>query len=223
MDLNKIKKYTFELADSNMYVVVENNCALIIDPNVSEEALCYLKNEKVEKVIILLTHEHYDHVSGVTWLQSQFPCEIICHKETDISLRKGKNNRPAVIGAMMIIEHSREDIKSKLKELPTGFYCSADVTFDTDFFFVWENHEIKLFSTPGHSKGSCCIELDDSVVFTGDSLIPGFPTITGFPGGDVMEYREKTIPYLESLSDTVWILSGHGEKFRKSEIKIIKN
>ena len=64
-----INTYSFYPIDSNMYVILENKKALIIDPCVSEEAKEYLKSEQVKEILVLLTHEHYDHISGVNWLR----------------------------------------------------------------------------------------------------------------------------------------------------------
>ena len=36
--LMRIKIFTYTLIDSKMYVLIENNSALIIDPNISQEA-----------------------------------------------------------------------------------------------------------------------------------------------------------------------------------------
>ena len=72
-----IKSYSFYPIDARMYVIVENGKALIIDPSISEDAKKYLKSEKIEDILILLTHEHYDHISGVNWFKEEFIRNII--------------------------------------------------------------------------------------------------------------------------------------------------
>ena len=62
-----------------MYVTVSGNGALVIDPNVSENALSYLTENNIECITVLLTHEHYDHTSGLTWLCGKFKSTVICH------------------------------------------------------------------------------------------------------------------------------------------------
>ena len=48
-----INTYSFYPIDSNMYVILENRKALIIDPCVSEEAKEYLKSEQVKEILAL--------------------------------------------------------------------------------------------------------------------------------------------------------------------------
>lgn len=62
---DKIKRYIFSYIDANMYILAENGEALVIDPHISAEADAYLKSNRVTKVTILLTHEHFDHTCGI--------------------------------------------------------------------------------------------------------------------------------------------------------------
>ena len=77
-----IKSYSFYPIDAKMYLLVENHRAVILDPCVSEEAKEYLQSENVEEIIVLLTHEHYDHISGINWLRESFKrTKVICSED----------------------------------------------------------------------------------------------------------------------------------------------
>lgn len=76
-----------------------------------------------------------------------------------------------------------------------------------------------MIATPGHSKGSCCIEVDSKYVFTGDSLIQDIPVITRYPGGSMEEYERQTVPYLEKLSEEAFIMPGHGVPCNMGKLK----
>ena len=205
------QRYVFEYAASNMYAAAEDGRGLVIDPFVSGEALAYLKENSVSDITILLTHEHYDHISGVKWLSDRFGSAVICQEKTAEALASGKNNRPVMVSAARSNSNSPDEIKSFLKSLPNGFFCTADITFKNDYYLNWQEHCIHMIHCPGHSPGSCCIEIDDDIVVTGDSLIPNTPVITRFPGGSEEEYRRVTVPYLNGIGDNVRILPGHGE------------
>ncbi len=219
MELSKIKRYVFEYADSNMYVIAENSNALVIDPNVSESALQYLRVNDVLDITLLLTHEHYDHTSGLIWLCERFRCIVICHKETDISLRGGKNSRPIIVASARMNKLPRSELMQIVSSLPQNYSYKTDITFTDDFSILWQGHKIHMISTPGHSKGSCCIEIDDNVVATGDSLIFNTPVITRFSGGSIEQYENITAPYLRKIKDNALILPGHGKMFFMEETR----
>ena len=218
MNISEIKQYVFEYANSNMYVIAKNGSALVIDPNISESALKYLHNNNVLEITVLLTHEHYDHTSGLIWLCEKFKSTVICHEETALSLSNGKNNRPIIIASTRQDSINTDDLKKFIRSLPQGYLYNADITFSKQYDFVWNNHQIRIVGCPGHSKGSCCIEIDKNIVATGDSLILHTPVITRFPGGSAEQYNAITMPYLKSIKNSALILPGHGDEFYLNEV-----
>jgi len=219
MDLSEIKRYVFEYADSNMYIITKNRSALVIDPNISENALQYLYDNNVLEINVILTHEHYDHTSGLTWLCERFKSTVICQEQTALSLRDGKNNRPIIVASSRMDRLPKSEIKQIVSNLPQNYSYKPDVTFTEEFSILWQGHKIHMISAPGHSKGSCCIEIDDNVVATGDSLILNTPVITRFLGGSLEQYENITAPYLRKIKDNTLILPGHGEMFFMKEAR----
>lgn len=220
MNISEIKRFVFPCANSNMYVIVKNSSALVIDPNISESALEYLCNESVSQIIVMLTHEHYDHTSGLTWLCDKLNCTVICHEETARSLRSGKDSRPLVIISHLMENDSKEEIRKLTAKLPQNYKYDPEITFDDHYNFEWQGHSVKMISTPGHSRGSCCIEIDDTVVATGDTLILNTPVITRLPGGSIEQYESITLPYLKKIKSDTLVLPGHGETFYMNEVNL---
>jgi glyoxylase-like metal-dependent hydrolase (beta-lactamase superfamily II) len=69
-------------------------------------------------------------------------------------------------------------------------------------------HTIK---TPGHTPGSICFRLEDApVLFSGDTLFPGGPGATKFPGGDFDQIIESIDRRLFTLPADTLVLPGHG-------------
>ena len=68
----KIQSYVFYPIDSCMYIWQEEDSVVIIDPCVSKDALLYLRERNINRILVILTHEHYDHISGVNWLKENF-------------------------------------------------------------------------------------------------------------------------------------------------------
>lgn len=73
------------------------------------------------------------------------------------------------------------------------------------------NLRVRTISTPGHTPGSICYFIEDvPVLFTGDTLFPGGPGATHFPGGDFQTIMESLTALFEQFSDETLIFPGHG-------------
>jgi glyoxylase-like metal-dependent hydrolase (beta-lactamase superfamily II) len=71
---------------------------------------------------------------------------------------------------------------------------------------------LHTIATPGHTPGSMCFRLEGSpVLFSGDTLFPGGPGATKFPGGDfptiVRSIEDRLFSPL--AADTI-VMPGHG-------------
>ncbi len=75
------------------------------------------------------------------------------------------------------------------------------------------NVAIDVTSTPGHTPGSVCFQpRGKPLVFTGDTLFPGGPGATHFPGGDFPTIIGSiTTKIFDAMSDGTTILPGHGD------------
>ena len=71
-DLN-IYVSVYEYINSNMYVLIEQNEVLVVDPHKNSEVENLLLKSNVQKVTVLLTHEHCDHTSGLWWFLATRP------------------------------------------------------------------------------------------------------------------------------------------------------
>lgn len=210
------QRFALKYINSNMYIGLDRDVAIIVDPNVNEEGLSFLNQKDITKALILLTHEHFDHTTGVNKVREFFPCTLVCHTECAKSIAMARKNRPLTLLLLQTTE-SPVEMRRFFDSFPL-YTCMADITFDDAYGFVWGGHKFNIFSTPGHSKGSVCIEIDETWVFTGDSLIPDTPVITRYPGGSMEEYKSITLPYLSNIPDTRMIMPGHGLPCLKKEL-----
>ena len=64
-----VNSYCFELMDSRTYMLREGTKALVIDPYEDEQLVADLQG--VSRITVILTHEHYDHISGVNFLKEK--------------------------------------------------------------------------------------------------------------------------------------------------------
>ena len=72
---------------------------------------------------------------------------------------------------------------------------------------------LHTIATPGHTPGSMCFRLDGSpVLFSGDTLFPGGPGATKFPGGNfdqIIESIDRRL-FAPTPADTI-VMPGHGD------------
>lgn len=221
--------FSFELADrkilvyrsvfapvkSNMFTILSEKEAVVFDPNEDEELLVLFKDKGIEKVHILLTHGHYDHISGVMWLKENTDATIYCQERCAKRLMNSK--RPlARLVALVLADEDKKDGGNRyhdFKRTYKPFTIVADRTFvDTDRLNIG-NYDFEVTSTPGHSEGSACYCLLGKMVFTGDTLIQNTPVITTFPGGNKVDFENIALPYLKKLSSDTIVMPGHGDPF----------
>lgn len=201
-----IKIYTYELIDAKMYLLIEDNAAIVIDPHINEDIFTQFPHLKIEK--ILLTHEHYDHISGVNWLKEKFDCDVVCSDLCSRNILSELRNGSKYFNVLFL---NKDEQSKKEADQVQPMTCTADITFSDESEFYWKGHLVNMRSTPGHSEGSCCITVDDKHLFTGDSLLKDIPVITRLPGGNRKAYEEITVEYLRSLPGTLYAYPGHGE------------
>ena len=214
-----LKIYRFPMLgiDSNMYVIIEGDEALVFDPNTNEEALELLIKSRVNSIRILLTHEHFDHISGVNSLRRNFRCFVMSSQAAALAIADASRNL-AKFWEIMMMDKTPEKKAEGLLVKDENYVTSADETFDADTEMEWHGHQIKAVLAPGHSRGSVLYFLDD-VLFAGDCLINGVGVICRLPGGNWKTFVEKTMPIFAVLPDDKYILTGHGEPGMLHDLK----
>lgn len=212
----EIKRYVSGLLSSNMYVVREGEHAIVIDP--------FDDTTPSEGLIIdyiILTHEHYDHISGVNVWKEMTGAPVLCSKACAENIQNPKKN---------LSNHFKEFCELQtwieLDEIPSSdpnYTCSADQIFEAEENILWQGHSIQLFEIPGHSLGSIGVIIDSSHFFSGDSLMENCEIELRMPGGSRKKWKEIGAPRLTLIPDGVLVYPGHFQEFiymRKGETKI---
>jgi len=71
---------------------------------------------------------------------------------------------------------------------------------------------LRTIHTPGHTPGSMCFLIEGApVLFSGDTLFPGGPGATKFPGGDFAAIIDSIDRKLFTLAPETEVLPGHGD------------
>lgn len=211
-----VHRFQLPLIYSNMYVVISGGEALIVDPCLSDEAVELLQSSAVTRCTVLLTHEHYDHISGVNQLRQHFACTVICTEVCAQRMQNPRRNHAAVFPAMFFKE-GPEVVQQAATLFDSHYSCTADETYTGVLDLQWQDIPLRLTELPGHSPGSAIVEAAGTHVFTGDNLIPGTETLVRLPGGDAAVFRQQVVPHLAALPPETVILPGHGAWGRRDQ------
>ena len=204
-----IKRYKTELMSSNMYVIIEGRHALIIDPcnNVKPAA-----NLIVDR--ILLTHEHYDHISGVNDWKNLTGADVMCSNNCAVNIMNPRKNMSRYFNEFCALQTM---FPTKGVSLDISDYvCKADMIFENETSFCWQGHTVTLIEIPGHSLGSIGIYVDESGFLTGDSLFKDCDTELRLPGGSIRKWKEVGEKRIEAIPRGIKVWPGHFDCFVKT-------
>ena len=180
------------------------NCYIITDEASGESAEidCSLFNADYEALLqragvvslkyILLTHGHFDHVSGVKALKDRCGGQIVIHREDAACLTDPKKSLNSYIRY------------APLEPVP------ADILVEEGSELFLGDHRITVMHTPGHTRGSVCY-LMDGVMFCGDTLFRGSMGRTDLPGGSTLRLFDS-LERIGRMEGELDIYPGHGEK-----------
>lgn len=209
----KVERFLTPYMRSYSYVILEGNAAIVIDPCEMEEMKQLMRKCVKDVTCCILTHEHYDHISGLDWMH-RIGVPVIASEACGESLDSPKLNQSRYFDLFCMIQKRLEgDAIPDVREY-RGY---ADHLFRDEASFVWNGHHIFLKCTPGHSKGSICILIDDQYLFSGDTLFPDRETNCGILGGSTEQLERISMPWLLSLNPDLIVYPGHYEVFRLRE------
>lgn len=172
----------------------------IIDPGDEVEGLlAFVRDRGLTIAHILLTHAHFDHVTGVAAARRALQVPIWLHR-ADAFLYE----RTVDMGRMFGLELEAPP--------PVDHYYSAGQRFPLG------DLEIRPYHTPGHCPGGVCLAVTDNTeghgtppdLFVGDTLFAGSIGRTDLPGGDHAMLLASITDVLFPFGDAARVHPGHG-------------
>lgn len=175
----KIKKWTttggctiYQVNEgrSNSYLVLEDNVSILIDTGLENsktgliKKLDYLLGERSLSYLVL-THTHFDHVGNAALLKEIYKAKVIVQESESENLERGKTLIPQGTNPLtrLLVKIGR-----KIKQFNEYSQVEPD-------YLVGEKHVLTpkcyLIPTPGHSKGSMSLIVDDEVALVGDAMV----------------------------------------------------
>ncbi len=209
----RIRSFLTPYMLSFCYVVSDDSSAVIIDPCEMDEIKTYLSVNNLSLDYCVLTHEHYDHISGLDWIHS-LNVPVIASEKCNNNLRDTKKNQSRYFEVFSVLQHRLEGFPiPKVEE----YYGYADITFSGMKKLYWQGHELIFKETPGHSEGSICILFDEYYLFCGDTIFRDCETNTNILGGSSKILNDETIPWLITLDGRIEVFPGHYGSFKIDE------
>lgn len=201
-------RWTDPLTGSNCYLLGEAGRAVVVDPNDPSGPPERLAQLGWAPELILLTHEHCDHMAGLEALRERYPEARVA---ASAACSEGLQSTRLNMSMMMEVYLS---YRGKPGVAYPPFTCRpAHITYEDGWETRWRGHRLRCVALPGHTPGSAGVFFDETLFFSGDYLIPGEEVILRLPGGSEEDYRALTQPFLERLGAGLRICPGHGEPY----------
>ena len=177
----------------NTYIVNEKEDAYIIDPGTNFTGIKeYIDDSKFNILGILLTHGHFDHITAVNKLVSEYDCKVFIHElERDFLFDPNLN--------LSGLTYDRFVLKDK----------TAVITFTDNFEFKFKRESLVVVHTPGHSRGSVCYKYKN-VLFSGDTLFKGSIGRTDLPTSNKADIQRSVNKIVKICRDNTIVYPGHG-------------
>lgn len=197
-----VESFVLGPLENNAYILWENgpSCVIIDAPEGIEEIDSFLTKHNLRPEACLLTHGHFDHITGLAHLRKQWNLRVLIHAEDADALIRPELNGSAFFG----------------EPLPPDRGAAGRFT-DGEVLDV-AGCKIRVIHTPGHTAGGCCF-LADSILFSGDTLFRRSVGRTDFPGASHKKIVQSIQEKLFSLPDATQVLSGHGARSTIGEEK----
>ncbi|MBQ3835226.1 MAG: MBL fold metallo-hydrolase [Elusimicrobia bacterium] len=176
----------------NCFLVYEDisKKAVVIDPGYDGKSVINkIDSLGLKPELLINTHGHFDHIFSDDMIREKYNIPLAIHKDDIEMLASAELNSSTVI---------EEPITVKNPEI----IFDKDETKGTSFC------KYSVIHTPGHSKGSVCILIDD-MLFAGDTVFYGSIGRTDLFGGDY-DAIISSLNKIKALPKETKIFPGHG-------------
>ena len=204
--------HTGPLRVNSLIVPIEKNKCFVVDPAACKITgdenliLDYLKAQKLECEGIVLTHSHFDHITGIAPLKAAFPSAKIALHESELSELTG-SGAPGPMNNSVLRFFGAPELVDVVGAQP-----AADTLLREGMtIFGW-----KVLHTPGHTPGSICLYKEDAaeggrgVLISGDTMFDyGGYGRTDMYGGDEVEIQKSLARLHREIPAGTLVYPGH--------------
>ena len=204
---------------NTLVVPLEGKACFVVDPAAcsgsgdKNKIIDYLRDKKLDCRAIILTHSHFDHITGIAQLKQAFPkAKIAIHKAEMSEL----TNPPGPMGEAVIRFFGSMELIQAVSEQPPADVALYDgATLDSVVGPNLGAENWKVISTPGHTPGSICIyNQKENELISGDTIFAyGGYGRTDMAGGDEAQIMHSLAMLRETIPSGTHVYPGHDTDF----------
>ncbi len=168
--------------------------AIVVDPGGdAQKIIDEINKHDFSLKYILHTHAHFDHVLGAKALKDKYNAKICLNKEDEWL-------------------YNNLDLQCSLFGFKADPVAPIDIYLKDEEIIKIGNLNTKSIHTPGHTPGSMCFCVEDqqSLVFSGDTLFNGGIGRTDLWGGSYESIIKSIKKRLLILDNDTLVIPGHG-------------
>ena len=173
----------------------EDRLAAVFDPSYQPDCvLDFITRNELTVQTIFLTHGHFDHFAGVSFLDANLP------------------NRPTLIMHHDDLELLRDGGGSKNFHIPVIPPDDPDLFVEDGQVLKFGKHDIEVRLAPGHTPGSVIYVIPEvNSAVCGDVIFNRGIGRTDLTGGDYETLLESIRAKVFTLPPEMVLIPGHGE------------
>lgn len=189
-----IKRLVMGYVSTNTYFVSKGDTMIVVDPCLginADESELIKAIEGYNVVAILITHAHFDHISGIDAIANKTGCPVYVYQSEVDYLQDPQLNLSTMIPEKVVVKTPAIAIEVGRLELD-------------------EHFDFEVISTPGHTAGSISYKINN-IVFDGDFIFDGTVGRMDLPTGSQDDMVHALHRFIERYNNKDIILyPGHG-------------
>ena len=175
------------------FIVSSEGAVLVVDTGVSggepghwQRAFGAAGTRPDQTRLIVITHGHDDHTGGAAELVAITGAPVAMHRDDAAWLDKGQAVPAVPAGWMKAFGFLMRGGLEKRLMGPAPRFRRDILLGDEDFPLQPYGIQGRVVATPGHTRGSVSVVLDNSDAFVGDLAMSGMPALPPYPAAPVI-------------------------------------